>query len=318
MRIGILTHTIDQKGTGSGTSFRRLVRHLLAQNPGHDVFLMHYNPALSEPLYQQTEEIILPQSFLPASMAIRKLNLDIVHYHGGVVLPTWFVNAKKVVTVHGGAELFLEKYGKHRTRIFKNHIRPFYWRKMERIFTVSNHSKNLLAEKNNIPAEKIVVTYNGVDEDFHPLVYEECEDVLACYSIHRPFFFHLSRFSWRKNPAALLKAFAGIKDRTDYQLVIGGRGWQNQHVKQIIDSSDLQERVVFLDYVPKPDLIKLLNIASVFIYPSLYEGFGMPNLEAMACGCPVISSRVSAIPRSWVKRGFCLMILRIMKCWRIQ
>jgi len=107
---------------------------------------------------------------------------------------------------------------------------------------------------------------------------------------------HLSRFSWRKNPDILLKAFAGVKDRADCQLVIGGRGWRNEHVKKIIDSLGIEDRTVFTGYLSKPDVIRFLNTASAFVFPSLYEGFGMPNLEAMACGCPVISSNISAVP----------------------
>lgn len=298
MRIGILTQAIEEKGIGSSVAFRCLVQHLLNQNPGHEVLLLHYAPHPSEPLYRQAPDVILPQQPLAASRAIRRLNLDVVHYHlGGVKMPIWFVNAKRVATVHGDAVAFFNYVQLNwKGRIFDQYLKPLYWRTMNRIFVVSSHSKGLLVDEHSVPPAKIQVVYDAVGQEFHPLPYAECADVLDRYGIDEPFFFHLSRYGWRKNPQPLLRAFAKLQPGSPHTLVIGGKGWENPQTKQLIASLGIKDRVRLLGYLPKTDIIKLYNLALAFVFPSRYEGFGMPNLEAMACGCPVISSNVSAIP----------------------
>jgi len=303
MRIGIITDSIDQKGTGSGTSFRRLIRHMLEKNPGHEVFLIHNDPAPDEPLYHKAIEIILPSFALKKNLAIRNLKLDIIHSHGKLLWPFFLMNINKVVTVHGGAELYLKKYGGLKSRMVKKYVRPLNFRFMKCIFTVSHHSQRLLSSKYGIPVNKFVVAHNGVDSQFKKLAPENCKDVLRQFKIKQPFFFHLSRFVPRKNPMVLLEAFSKIQPKDDFQLVIGGMGWQNSQVLNKIHSLGLEQQIKFLGYVPKEHVIKLLNLAFAFVFPSQYGGFGMPNLEAMACGCPVISSAVAAIPEVVGKDG---------------
>jgi glycosyltransferase involved in cell wall biosynthesis len=85
--------------------------------------------------------------------------------------------------------------------------------------------------------------------------------------------------------------------KTAYKLVIvGGKGWKYDDIFRNIEALNLQEDVIFTGYVPKEDLVKFYNLADLFVYPSLYEGFGLPPLEAMACGCPVITSNTSSLP----------------------
>jgi len=102
----------------------------------------------------------------------------------------------------------------------------------------------------------------------------------------------------RKNIPTLIKAFYESKRRrTNHKLVIvGKKGWKYDDIFETIDALNLKNEVIFTGYVPKEDLVKFYNTADLFVYPSVYEGFGLPPLEAMACGCPVITSNISSLP----------------------
>ena len=154
----------------------------------------------------------------------------------------------------------------------------------------------LIVKNYKFNRDEIFITYNAVDDKFK--VYDRKPiEILKKYGIEGPFIFHLSRYSERKNPWTLLNSFKKIKEKKkDLQLVIGGKGWQNEETINFIRKNSLEKDIIFTGFIPKEDVVKLLNLAEVFVFPSLFEGFGIPNLEAMACGCPVITSRAFAIP----------------------
>jgi glycosyltransferase involved in cell wall biosynthesis len=118
------------------------------------------------------------------------------------------------------------------------------------------------------------------------------------YKIHSEFILAVGNLQPRKNLIRLVRAFASIRaDLNRCQLVIVGKAqWQSSEVYSLVESLGLEEDVIFTGYVPDDDLRLLYNLATVFVYPSLYEGFGLPILEAMACGTPVIASRVASMP----------------------
>jgi glycosyltransferase involved in cell wall biosynthesis len=183
---------------------------------------------------------------------------------------------------------------------------------MDAIVTVSNTSKNFFAEHYGVKPERITVCYNGVGFAYTRL------DPLGLTAHARlgageKFVFHLSRFSERKNPWTILEGFrrfvagagsvgsgsglpGGAESRADYKLVIGGKGWDIPVVRNRIAEAGLEGRVILAGFLDEKESVELFNAASVFVFPSLAEGFGMPNVEAMACGCPVITSNVFAIP----------------------
>jgi glycosyltransferase involved in cell wall biosynthesis len=112
-----------------------------------------------------------------------------------------------------------------------------------------------------------------------------------------PFILGVGKLSPRKNFISVLKAFNAIKDKIEHQLVIvGGNGWDFQEIEKVIIELDLNKRVELLGYVTDEYLVPLYQNASVFVYPSKFEGFGLTILEAMACGCPVITSNITSPP----------------------
>ena len=162
------------------------------------------------------------------------------------------------------------------------------------IITISNFTKQCLLEHFRIPSEKIITIYCGVDDKFRPYEKREVLTVLNRYSIHRPYILSVGTLEPKKNYLLLLKAYQAMK--TDYDLIIIGKiGWKATVIFKMIDTLGLKERVKILGYVESDELPFFYNGAEVFVFPSLYEGFGLPLLEAMACGVPVICSNASSL-----------------------
>jgi len=148
-----------------------------------------------------------------------------------------------------------------------------------------------------VPAECIVVTPLAADERFRPQSSERVEAVREKYGIDKPYILFAGTIEPRKNLVTLLRAFAPLtKDFPHLLVLAGARGWFSEPVFAEVERLGLKERVAFTEYVPEEDLPALMSGADVFVYPSLGEGFGLPPLEAMACGTPVICSNAPALP----------------------
>ncbi|MCX8082198.1 MAG: glycosyltransferase family 4 protein [bacterium] len=183
-------------------------------------------------------------------------------------------------------------------------------RKAKKIITVSEFSKREILKFYKIDEEKIEVVYNGVSEKFRPIDTTKCDKVLENYSVKKPYILSVSNLQPRKNLSRLIKAFISIIKNNPafpYNLVIVGKKlWLYNEMFDEIRNSNFVERIVLTDYVPEEDLVYLYNGADVFIYPSIYEGFGLPVLEAMSCGCAVVTSNTSSLPE--VAGNACVLV----------
>ena len=149
------------------------------------------------------------------------------------------------------------------------------------------------------PLERIVVTYEGVDPSFRPLDRGECVALAReRYGLPQGYLLSLGTREPGKNREVLLRALRRLVDagRDLHLAVVGQSGWRLEDEQRAVRDLGLGARVHFTGYVPQADLPALYNAASVFVFPSLYEGFGLPALEALACGVPVVTSNVSALP----------------------
>ncbi len=158
-----------------------------------------------------------------------------------------------------------------------------------------------LADVYHVPLAKIKVLYSGVDARFRPEVSAKSAARVRALTKGKPYLLSVSTIQPRKNYARLIQAFARLTSNLEFpsnlQLVIcGSRGWMFDDVFQTAEQLGLRERVVFPDFVVDDDLPALYAGALLFVYPSLYEGFGLPVAEAMACGAPVVSSNASSLP----------------------
>lgn len=175
----------------------------------------------------------------------------------------------------------------------------------KKILTISNFSKSEICKIYNFPSDKVIVTYCGYDTDrFNTKVKDKkakIKETLAKYKINRPYLLFLGTLQPRKNLPRLIEAFSLLKD-SHHQLVIVGMinegrgGWMNESIFETVKRLGLKEKVIFTGYVPDQDAPLLLAGSDAYVLPSLYEGFGIPPIEAMATGTPTVVSRVSSLP----------------------
>lgn len=296
-RVGIFTRPIDQGTSGSGHHLLEIVRHVLAANTDFEIFLIHYERN-EKAVYREAQEIIVPRNPLAAARSLAPYAFDILHYSPLTVhSPILGVKARKAATIHGAEPNILPRYYTLPARLHAKYVKPVLARRMDRIFTVSETSKRYYAEHWGVAPERVSICYNAVDAQYRPD--RDPGPTKRKYGIRGRYLLHVSKYSPRKNPDCILRAFRSLaarEDTRDVGLVLAGSGWNSESVLGFLEREKLMDRVVFTGFTPEDDLVALYSGAEAFLFPSRAEGFGMPNVEAMACGCPVVTSRVFAIP----------------------
>lgn len=164
--------------------------------------------------------------------------------------------------------------------------------------TVSDFTASRMKSLLHIKPEKIRVVKEGVEGHFRKISDKKrLARVRETYNLRTPFFFYAGSLSPRKNMLNVIRAFTRIKDSIPHVIYFtGGDSWLDSEVHDMILAGGLQDRIIKLGYISEEDLVIMYNLADCYLYPSLYEGFGLPILEAQACGCPVLTSNVSSCP----------------------
>jgi glycosyltransferase involved in cell wall biosynthesis len=234
---------------------------------------------------------ILRQSFYERTLPAQTLYHATEHLLPNLRRPT-------VLTVH---DLIFERFPEHHTwtnRFFLKLGMPLFVRAADAIIAVSQHTRRDLTELYNVPAAKIHVIYEGIDERFAAVDLPGIAVMREKYGIERPYLLMVGTLEPRKNHAAALRALSRLKaDGCPHCLVIaGGHGWLFDPIQTLVGELGLSADVLFTGRVPDDDLPALYSGADCFLMPSLYEGFGFPVLEAMACGTPVVCSNRSSLP----------------------
>ncbi len=251
-------------------------------------------------------------SHLLVSAFIGKKELDVFHSPANI-LPLKY-EGNSLVTMHDLAiykhpEWFPKKTLTNQSFSTKVLV-PKSLKKAKKIITVSENTKKDIIKIFKIPAKKIKVIYEGVELRKLPVLGQQvCNlDKVACwsevketYSLNKKYILFLGTLEPRKNLVSLIKAFKKYSDKYDewkeYILVLAGaKGWKYNEVFKTIKKLKLQSYVKYLDYIPARHKINLMRGASCFVFPSKYEGFGLPVLEAMSLGVPVITSKISSLP----------------------
>ncbi|MDH4208791.1 MAG: glycosyltransferase family 4 protein [Anaerolineae bacterium] len=169
----------------------------------------------------------------------------------------------------------------------------------ERVIAISASTRRDLVALLNVPEDKVDVVPCGVDEDFQPIQNRELLDELrARRGLPQHMLLSVGTIEPRKNLVTLLRSYALLRDRIQAPplAIAGPQGWRYEEVSTAVRDLGLEEDVLFTGYVPREELPLWYNAADLFVYPSLYEGFGLPPLEAMACGTPVVTSNISSLP----------------------
>jgi glycosyltransferase involved in cell wall biosynthesis len=223
--------------------------------------------------------------------------LDLCHFPANVV--TLATACPRVVTVH---DLSFERFPElfHRAnRAYQRAMVRLSTRLAGRVIAVSDSTRRELVELLRVPERKIEVIPNGVERCFRPLPADQVAGFRAEKGLPERFILHLGTLEPRKNIVTLLRAYARLRRARDlpHALVLaGGKGWLYETIFAEVERLGLTDRVYFPGFVEFDEQPLWYNAAAVFAYPSLYEGFGFPPLEAMACGTPVVTSNATSLP----------------------
>lgn len=247
------------------------------------------------------------QFLLPLSLWFRDIDL----FHSPAFICPFIKTCRTVITIHDMAYLlYPDKFVSTYRRYLKFWV-PLSVRVADKIITDSACSKRDIVRLFGISEKKVEVVYLGKSRDFQPITDKSLiDDFREKYSLRRDFILYVGTLEPRKNITGLISAYRLFKDMSphlNYALVIGGgKGWMYSDIFKLIEKLSLVDDVIFLGYVQDKELPTLYNAAKLFVYPSLYEGFGLPVLEAMACGIPVITSNTSSLPEIVADAGIML------------
>jgi glycosyltransferase involved in cell wall biosynthesis len=211
------------------------------------------------------------------------------------------LNIPSISVIHDLTPLLYPEFHTFTNHVMFKFYLPSSLKKNKKVITVSNATKRDLINIFKIPEEKIVTIYPAVDREiFRPISNSDALNrVKEKYILPDKFILFVSTLEPRKNLPTLLKAFYNLKRKKSipHKLVcVGKKGWFYEKIFETVKNLNLEDNVIFTGYVPDEDLVAIYNLAEVLVYPSFYEGFGLPILEAMSCGCPVIASNTSSMP----------------------
>ena len=305
MRIAIDARKL--RDYGIGTYIRNLLRHLSRLDHTTEYVLLcreedcDVSATLGEnfrtvlepsPAYSVREQLRIP-------LDLRRARADLFHAPHYVLPP--LTPCRSVVTIHDCIHLRFPQYLPN--RIGYAYARGSLWaatHQADRVLTVSEASKSDILRYFRIPEQKIDVIYNAIDERFNePPAAEAIERVKERYQLNDPFVLYAGNIKPHKNLERLIEAFHLFR-RPGFEqvklLIIGDEISKYATLRRAVHRLKLHKHVRFFGFVPDQTLAALYRLAAVFVFPSLYEGFGLPPLEAMASGAPVITSNVSSLP----------------------
>jgi glycosyltransferase involved in cell wall biosynthesis len=301
MRLALDVSPLVGTRAGVGTYVERLVRALIAISPEHQYYLYtpHPLPDADAAALEKFSNVKIVRC--PAWLMGRRARWDRVDiFHGMNYKLRGWGRYGGVVTIH---DLALDRIPQPSRKLFGQQSSFRRGRRTalraSRVIAVSQHTASDIAELYGVPRERIAVVSNGAGADFYPIMDKLLVDSVKarCGIVRGDFVLATGGAEPRKNIVRVLEAFGrvpGLRDR--FHLVVVGGMDRGSGVNELVRRANLQSAVLFPGHVPPEDLRALYSSCSAFVFPSLYEGFGMPVLEAMACGAPVICSNTSALP----------------------
>lgn len=236
---------------------------------------------------------------IPFDMLLRKRG-DIALFPNFVSLPT-MRPIKKVVAIHDLGFIYHPQYLQPANLKFLQKFVPLSIKKASKIITISESTKSQLIDNYDVKSDKISVITPAADNDYYyPRSASEVSNIRKKYGLPAKYVLFTSTLEPRKNIEGVLRSYAALDEKIKkaYGLVLaGGKGWEDESIlKTINELRAAGENIITTGYVPDEDLPAIYSGAALFVYPSFYEGFGIPPLEAMACGVPVISADNTSLP----------------------
>lgn len=308
--------------SGGNESFYKNILQAMIFPPTWRVFLLLKQEADASPYegrfiiirFRSTNAVV--RNYIEVPMIAKRLGFDLLHMQ--YFIP-FFCPCPVVCTIHDICFEHFKNIFTGMEYIRQKRLVPYAAKKSKVIFTVSSFSKQDIIGKYKISPERIIVTYSAVDECFRVLDKAQLEEDLlrSRFGIgNHPYILTVGNLQPRKNIPRLIEAFKRLKAQSrdahsgneirskedltktsmqysDYKLVIvGKKAWMYDDILRSADDED----IILTDYVEDTDLVRLYNAAELFVYPSFFEGFGLPPLEAMACGTPVAVANTTSLP----------------------
>lgn len=312
MRIGLDARLAFYDKTGIGRYTRTLITYLDKVDSDQNHYFLFCDrqppPSIQQsprftivPIYQK-QRILWTNFSLPPILKAK--NIEVYHGVCNFELPLR-KTCSSVVTIHDLIPLFFpELVPKKHLFLFKALI-PWIIQIADKVITDSHSSRNDILNHFPVPEEKVQVIYLAQDPIYQPIPdRDKIQFVLEKYRITGPYLLFTGVLEPKKNLIRLVEAFSFLKAQTTEWktlklVLVGETGWgttMQENLFNLIEKKGLREDIIFTGYILDEDLPYLYNGAELFIFPSLYEGFGLPVLEAMACGVPVVTSRLSSLP----------------------
>jgi glycosyltransferase involved in cell wall biosynthesis len=304
MRIAFDGTTLTPGRTGVGYYTEHLLQHLAARGDDEVIVLSNRPLDTTRPLPPRT--LVAPASVpLPrlvwmqtlAPRALRRLRPDVVHFTNGMVpfdspVPT-------VVTIHDMSLTMYPRYHPLRRVLLNRPLVDLAAQRADAIITVSQSAKRDIMRLYGTDGRRIHVVHEAAAPSFRPVHDRAVLDgIRRRYGLAERVILYVGTIEPRKNLPKLIAGFAQRHKSGDlpHQLVCAGPyGWLSREVEELIERLEIEDAVRFIGYVPFADLPALYSLAEMFVFPSIYEGFGLPVIEAMACGTPVVTGHVAAL-----------------------
>jgi glycosyltransferase involved in cell wall biosynthesis len=305
MRIAFDGTTLRPARTGVGYYTEHLLHHLAKVGEDDEIIVISNRPVDTTAALPPQVRIVTSSSRVPriawmqmiAPRLLRRLRVDVAHFTNGMVplapsVPT-------VVTIHDMSLTMFPNYHPPRRVLLNRPLVDMAARRAHAIITVSESAKRDIVRLYGSQAERIHVVHEAAAPSFRPVRDAVLLDrVRQRYGLAERFILYVGTIEPRKNLPKLIEGFASRRTsgQLPHQLVCAGPyGWLSRDIEALIDRLQIDDAVRFTGYVPFDDLAALYSLAEMFVFPSLYEGFGLPVIEAMACGTPVVTGQVAAL-----------------------
>ncbi|HKP54081.1 MAG TPA: glycosyltransferase family 1 protein [Chloroflexia bacterium] len=304
MLIGYEASALQGRKSGVGYYTENMLASVMRAAPQHR-YMLFSNRDMREGWKQLASETVHSERLFPVRAVwmqavlpgtLRRVLPDLCHFTN--YLAPLAMSCPYIVTVYDMTVFITPRLHRFKKLVLDRTLIPRVARKAGAIITVSNSARKDILRYLKVPKEKVRVVMGAASPAFHPITDPALlEAVRARHGLHEPYILYVGTIEPRKNLPRLVQAFASLKKRgLPHKLVIVGQsGWQTEPIYAEIEQLGLKPDVLFTGYVPFEDLPAIYTMAEAMAFPSLYEGFGLPVIEAMACGTPVVTSRSSSL-----------------------
>ncbi len=310
MKIAIVADPIDEQYAGIYVYAKEFIEALERNNPGHEIVYIHLKP---NAFFDGKREKIIPlHRKLPLWATVRKFfwipwllrheHFDLVHDLSHIAPFTfWGGPYKKVITIHDLTPVLFPEWHIRASRIVHKLIFPFIFRRADLVLCDSEHTQQDILAHYRVRGQ-IETALLAARSSVKPMLRQHALSILKDkYQLSGDFILYVGTLEPRKNLGLIVDMFEQLQTQGKFNgklVLVGKSGWFLQHFESRLAAMPAQVRanIVLTGYVPEADLSVFYSAATLFVYPSFYEGFGLPPLEAMRCGCPVLVANNSSLP----------------------